>query len=1072
MPFVADASAAPTSGFVPDAPREPSLPPRQGSGPWDALVSGVQSSGTGLALRGKLPSVVLDHTHSKWYENALETVGQMAPDLPQMVGGAVVGGLAGSAIAPGPGTIVGGGAGAFAVPAAIRESLVQAYESRDAVNSADFLTRAGIVIKETAKSALIGGATAGAGAVARRVVESAIAPAIGQTLTVGAARTAIGAAATGAEIGTVTVVPAALEGRLPEPVDFANAAIVVGGMKAAGHVAGKMATIYAKTGRTPEQQVADANSDPALKAELAGPSTDLPDAYKPLAAAEEAKAAFPGDKAQSVLDQPYANIPEARLPYTLNMKSVTGPDGLRALVSRMTEVYESDAKPQGHAETEAKADAMLNDMTGGDAVKIVTGYEAGSAANAVQLKIRGDMLMQASIEADTAIKTYNEAKVAGTATDQMKIDALDAINKSAMIQAEFTGGLTESARAVEYAKRFKELRTQSNRIQELVSMYGADPDTMLKLAGQINTPEGMAAFARLTQKATTWDKVIEAWKAGILSGPITHVANVVGNGTFMAMRPIIDMTAAIGGKLTGQAERVSAVEPFSRIFGNLQGAKDALQLAGAALRTAYEESGVKGALKEAAVGNDAGKSEQFRTAIEGTKGDIIRLPFRALSLADDFFKSMNARGERYALATRQAVKEGFNIQTREFRERVVSLVQNDAKIAEAADEAATRFTFNSPLGKAGLSVQNMVKTAHLQLLVPFIRTPANIFKEMIRLTPLAPLISEWRQSYEAGGAERAKAISEMAMGTAISAVVASYALDGSITGQLSADPNKRNVEVASGKQPYSIKIGDKWYSYQRLQPVGTLIGMAADLAEVWDHVSEHEGNKGATMLSVAFANAVTQQTFLSGITSIVQVLADPERYGSRFVQQYAGSVVPSIVAQPTAMYDPLQREIGGIVDAVKARIPGLRETLTPQINPLTGETVKAKERVGELAPVNVSDISKDKVLSEAAKLGVGISKAPKAIELPAMHQKDIGKVALAPEQRQIFSEESGALIHAVMTNAVNSPGWDEMPPLKQKLYFEKAIELGHKKGRAIAMTAEQRESEMQRIGNVLRDKLQ
>src|SRR5258708_36304849 len=93
---------------------------RAGEGPWDAWVAGWKGSGTGLFKRGKLPDIVLDPRHAKWYENALATVGSTASGLPESIGAAWV--------------VKGGGpramwAAANAVPTEIREALTRAYES-------------------------------------------------------------------------------------------------------------------------------------------------------------------------------------------------------------------------------------------------------------------------------------------------------------------------------------------------------------------------------------------------------------------------------------------------------------------------------------------------------------------------------------------------------------------------------------------------------------------------------------------------------------------------------------------------------------------------------------------------------------------------------------------------------------------------------------------------------------------------------------------------------------------------------------------------------------------------------
>jgi hypothetical protein len=41
-------------------------------------------------------------------------------------------------------------------------------------------------------------------------------------------------------------------------------------------------------------------------------------------------------------------------------------------------------------------------------------------------------------------------------------------------------------------------------------------------------------------------------------------------------------------------------------------------------------------------------------------------------------------------------------------------------------------------------------------------------------------------------------------------------------------------EKANRWQPYSIQIGGRWYSYNRLDPLGMMMGMAADDSEMQD----------------------------------------------------------------------------------------------------------------------------------------------------------------------------------------------------------------------------------------------
>jgi len=63
---------------------------RTGQGVGDAFISGLEGSSGGLIFRGRLPSVILDSAHTKWYEKLTASAGQMLGDVPAMAGGFLV----------------------------------------------------------------------------------------------------------------------------------------------------------------------------------------------------------------------------------------------------------------------------------------------------------------------------------------------------------------------------------------------------------------------------------------------------------------------------------------------------------------------------------------------------------------------------------------------------------------------------------------------------------------------------------------------------------------------------------------------------------------------------------------------------------------------------------------------------------------------------------------------------------------------------------------------------------------------------------------------------------------------
>lgn len=1074
---MAEALAALPPGFELDAPPPPGFEldkparARTASGALEALQAGYEGSATGLFVRGRLPDVVLDSTHSKWYEKALASTAQVVSEIPEMVIGGSFGGalgtVVGSPAGPGgavAGNVIGTGAGAFAAPALIRETLMQAYSKGEVSSLADFLTRTSIVLKTGGKEALVGGLTFGVGGVAARSVGSAVAPLVGETISAGTARAAIGTGQTLAELGTMVVAPAALEGKLPEPEDFLNAAIVIVGAKASVGVAGKIRDVYAKTGIPPEQVVADAKADPKIAEELKSEGGAVPEAYVPAARAENARAAVPGEKAADVAQSPFAELPQApgepARPTHVNYDYVNTADDVKGAMSRLSMVYEAEIQGQRRGtvtweETSAEAGRILADTLGGVDTKLIMPREPGTPAGAAEILARKQMVVGAAEDMAARAREY-AAKGKENVTPEDTAKFLASIERAAMIQSEFLGARAEAGRALNILKSTAVDAERAKQIRDVIDQYGGKPEELARMLGEIDNPAGMMEFAKRTTKATTWQQVVEAWKAGLVSGLITQVTNGLGNTTFLGLRPVIDTVAAGIGLFRSGPDRVTAAEPLARLAGNLHGTMDGLKVALAVLRTGEY---------------DVGKAETHRKAIPGVAGEVVRLPFRGLAAMDALFRTMNERGEAWSLAMREASNEGLSFASREFRERAAQFAQNPTlKMAEAIADAGERFTFNSPLGEKGRAVQQFVNSWHLEWLVPFIRTPGNVAKELARLTPLSPLVGEWRADLAKGGAAADKAMAEVIVGSAIGSAAMSLAFAGHISGAGDPDPNKRRVQQAAGWQPYSVKVNGTWYSYQRLQPIGTLIGLASDIAGVWDHLTPEESDKVPKMLSVAFANAVTNQTFLQGITNIVNAISDPKRFGPKFVQGLVGSAVPAIAAQTAQVNDPYVREINSVVDAVKNRVPGLRETLFPKRDPF-GEKVENRDRVAWVSPITTIGESSDSVRSEAARLGVGVAKTPDSITLPSGHDRKLGEVKLTPEQQDVFADTAGHIAYNVLNPVVNSASWDALPDMVKKRMYEVTFERARAAGRAAALTTAQRHQEAERIRDELRVRL-
>ena len=345
----------------------------------------------------------------------------------------------------------------------------------------------------------------------------------------------------------------------------------------------------------------------------------------------------------------------------------------------------------------------------------------------------------------------------------------------------------------------------------------------------------------------------------------------------------------------------------------------------------------------------------------------------------------------HARAFRQALAEG--LEGLPLSKRVTEIIADPPDdIRLASVDAANYQTFTRELGEGGRAgMKFLTKFPALRLIVPFVRTPANIVKFMGERTPLAIASKGIRADIFAGGAKRDLALARISMGSMIMATVASMTASGLITGGGPHDPALKSIKRNTGWQPYSMRIGDKYYSYNRLEPIGMLFGVAADTAEIMGQVGEEESGELALAAVMAFAKNVTSKTWLRGTSEAIRALEDPQRYGKRFLQGYAKTLIPTGVSQVARLMDPQIRSIyhpGGFwfetYNAIKSRVPGWSKSLPPRRN-LWAQPIVLEGGLGPdiMSPIYTSTEKRSPIDNELVRLKYGA-------RMPATTQKIMG----------------------------------------------------------------------------------
>lgn len=316
-------------------------------------------------------------------------------------------------------------------------------------------------------------------------------------------------------------------------------------------------------------------------------------------------------------------------------------------------------------------------------------------------------------------------------------------------------------------------------------------------------------------------------------------------------------------------------------------------------------------------------------------------------------------------------------------------------LADAAHEYSLKMTFANEAGDAFTQgVMKVLEAAPvLKFVLPFVKTPTNILKFGLDRSPLglakdsvlALTSSKYRDAFTNGTpAYRAEIIGRMTTASTATAGLAFYMTnnEGAITGGGPQNKEEKDALKATGWQPYSIRIGDKYVSYNRLDPVATPLGILADIIEfnkVNAPTNDSDASQALSALLVSMTYNLTDKSYLRGLNNLMNTVRDPETYGPKLFQDIAGGLVPNTLNQlQNTESKVLLRESRSVTDAIMKRIPMVSENLPPQRSFL-GDPLYKDNPLGLLSvvsPVYVSSPKNDIVDKEIGTLLHGFTLPP------------------------------------------------------------------------------------------------
>jgi hypothetical protein len=565
----------------------------------------------------------------------------------------------------------------------------------------------------------------------------------------------------------------------------------------------------------------------------------------------------------------------------------------------------------------------------------------------------------------------------------------------------------------------------------------------------------IASFAKISRNYTFGDKLTALYYFSLLSNPLTHVRNVVGNTVAAGLTPVEQLGSAALDPLARKA--LGDKGPRQRYFGEA-----GAQLAG--YKDAWENDALSAVTDSLKYGNPSKSGELGRMAHEpfaGTPLEALGYSGRALEAEDQVFGALNRRADFRAQAYRMASQEGLKGDA--FTERVAKLLSApDEDMLKAADNMADYRSFRQT-DKATGAINALTKAwPALKGIVPFARVPINIAKYTLERSPLgaAKLAAEYATPggraalRRAGSGDLADRMSRAGIGSTIMYGLYKYADSGNLTGRAPDDPVERAQWEREGKTPYSFKTPAGWLSYDALQPYAALIGAAADIAEAEKRgkLAGKEADVGAIGTAAAFAMArgLVNTQFTQGLVDTLDLLQNKGtntnlgELATRFAGQQLSSAVPGIVRGIARMTDdtirdPDQEGWTGVLQRGMMNVPGLQDKVPESVGAFGETRRRPSSGLGAMvSPFTLSQPTDDPVEIELKRLQEeqvqGLPKRLGNYQVePGFVSKNITigdkvplPVGLSDEEQRQYQRESGHMAYAILHGMVGTKEWDAM----------------------------------------------
>lgn len=372
--------------------------------------------------------------------------------------------------------------------------------------------------------------------------------------------------------------------------------------------------------------------------------------------------------------------------------------------------------------------------------------------------------------------------------------------------------------------------------------------------------------------STLGDKIKAYQRINLLLNTSTQVRNVAGNVVMTTLENVKDVVATpidiAASKITGQPRTTTIGSVSKQAKGFITGLRETIQDAKLGVDTS-RGGGSKYFDEQIGFLKDGNVRQQAFRKIDNPKNvkDLIN---NVLSGSEKLTNTVLELGDRpfFEAAFENSI----------YKQLKANKIETPTeKMIEQAMLEAENITFQnaSILVDGFRSIQkglNLGKDTGLgTVVIPFIKTPANILDKAVDYSPLggARGVANIIKAFITGKADQKRIVDQLSRaltGTSLIALGYTMQKKGVLRGSGSTDKDVRALENQTGKMSYSIRTGNTYNTIDWMQPAAIPLMIGADIAQ--NGKSNQEKDKIIMDAIKSGGSTLLNQSLLTGLSSL------------------------------------------------------------------------------------------------------------------------------------------------------------------------------------------------------------